>query len=57
MITTELILEIRYMLRSLEVALDGSALMLGVNVSVVLITTVPSNIAKKIKVKVATRET
>jgi hypothetical protein len=57
MITTELILEIRYMLRSLEVALDGSALMLGVNVSVVLITTVPSNIAKKIKVKVAMRET
>jgi hypothetical protein len=38
-ISTELILEIRYMLRSLGVALDGPALMLGDNMSVVLNTT------------------
>jgi hypothetical protein len=44
---TELILEIRCMLRSLGVALDGPALMLGHNMSVVLSTTVPSNILKK----------
>jgi hypothetical protein len=30
-IATELILEIRYMIRSLGVSLDGSALMLGDN--------------------------
>jgi hypothetical protein len=35
-VATELILEIRYMLRSLGVALDGTALMLGNNMSVVL---------------------
>jgi hypothetical protein len=46
-ISTELILEIRYMLRSLGVALDGPALMLGDNMSVVLNTTVPSSISKK----------
>jgi hypothetical protein len=37
----ELIHEVRYMLRSLGVALDGPELMLGDNMSVVLNTTVP----------------
>jgi hypothetical protein len=46
-IATELILVIRYMLRSLGVALDGPALMLGDNMSVVLNTTVPSSVLKK----------
>jgi hypothetical protein len=46
-VATELILEIRYMLRSLVVALDGPALMLGDNMSVVLNTTVPSSVLKK----------
>jgi hypothetical protein len=46
-ISTELILEVRYMLQSLGVALDGPALMLGDNMSVVLNTTVPSNFLKK----------
>jgi hypothetical protein len=36
MVATELILEVRYMLRSLGVALDGPALMSGDNMSVVL---------------------
>jgi hypothetical protein len=42
-----LILEIRYILRSLGVALDGPALMLHDNMSVVLNTTVPSSVLKK----------
>jgi hypothetical protein len=46
-IATVLILEIRYMLRSLRVALDGPALMLGDNISVVFNTTVPSSVLKK----------
>jgi hypothetical protein len=46
-VATELILEIRYMLRSLGVSLDGPALMLGDNMSVVLNTTVPSSVLKK----------
>jgi hypothetical protein len=46
-IATELILEIRYMLRSLGVALDGPALMLGDKMSIVLNTTVPSSVLKK----------
>jgi hypothetical protein len=46
-IATELILEVRYMLWSLGVALDGPALMLGDNMSVVLNTTVPSSVLKK----------
>jgi hypothetical protein len=46
-VATELILEIRYMLRSLEVALNGPVLMLGDNMSVVLNTTVPSSLLKK----------
>jgi hypothetical protein len=46
-VATELILEIRYMLRSLGVALDGSSLMLGDDMSVVLNTTVSSSVLKK----------
>jgi hypothetical protein len=46
-VATELILEVGYMLRSLGVALDGPALMLGDNMSVVLKTTVPSSVLKK----------
>jgi hypothetical protein len=45
-IATELIVEIRYMLWSLGVALDGPALMLGDSISVFLNTTVPSNVLK-----------
>jgi hypothetical protein len=41
-VATELILEVRYMLRSLGVAWDGPALILGDNMSVVLSSTVPS---------------
>jgi hypothetical protein len=48
-IATELILEVRNMHRSLGVALDGPALMLGDNMSVVLNTTFPSSILKKKK--------
>jgi hypothetical protein len=39
-VATDLILEVRYMIRSLRVALDGPALMLGDNMSVFLNTTV-----------------
>ena len=46
-IATELILELRYSLRMLGVPLDGPALMLGDNMSVVLNTTVPSSVLKK----------
>jgi hypothetical protein len=46
-VATELILEVRYMHWSLEVALDGPALMLGDKMSVVLNTTVPSSVLKK----------
>ena len=49
-IATELIMELRYTLRMLGVPLDGPALMLGDNtsvVSVVLNTTVPSSVLKK----------
>jgi hypothetical protein len=46
-IAMELILEIRYMLRSLRLALDGPRLMLGYNMSVVLNTSVPSSVLKK----------
>ena len=44
---TELIMEMRYTLRSLGVPLDGPALMLRNNHSVVLNTTVPSSTLKK----------
>jgi hypothetical protein len=46
-LATELILEVRYMLCSLGVAFNEPALMLGDNMSVVLNTTVPSNVLKK----------
>jgi hypothetical protein len=46
-VATELILKVRYMLWSLGVALNGPALMLGDNMSVVLNTTVPSSVLKK----------
>jgi hypothetical protein len=46
-IATQLILEVRYMLWSLGVALDGAASMLGDNMSVVLNNTVPSSDVKK----------
>jgi hypothetical protein len=46
-IATELILEVRYMLWSLGVLLNGSELMLRDNMSVVLNTTVPSSVLKK----------
>jgi hypothetical protein len=46
-ITTELILEVRLILRSLGVALDGPVLMLGNNISVVLNTRFPSSVLKK----------
>jgi hypothetical protein len=46
-VATELIVEVRYMLRSLGVALDGPALMLGDYMSVVLNTRVPSIVLNK----------
>jgi hypothetical protein len=46
-VATELILEVRYMLWYLGVALDGTALMLSDNMSVVLNTSVPSSVLKK----------
>ena len=46
-IATELILEVRFMLRSLGVDLDGPTLMLGDKMSVVLNASVPSSVLKK----------
>jgi hypothetical protein len=46
-ISTELIPEVRYMLRSLGVVLDGPELMVGDNMSAVVNTTVPSSVLKK----------
>jgi len=46
-IATELTMELRYTLRMLGVPIDGPALMLGDNMSVVLNTTVPSSVLKK----------
>jgi hypothetical protein len=46
-IATELIVEIRFMLRSLGFDLEGPALMLGDNLSVDLNTSVPSSVLKK----------
>jgi hypothetical protein len=46
-VATELILEVRFMLRSLGVALDGPALIIGDNMSVVLNTTALSSVLKK----------
>jgi hypothetical protein len=46
-IATELVLEVRYMLWSLGVALDGPELIMKDNMSVVLNSTVPSSVLKK----------
>jgi hypothetical protein len=46
-IATELILEVRFILRSLGVMLDGRTLMLGDNMSLVSNTSVPSRDLKK----------
>ena len=46
-IATELIMELRYTLRMMGVPIDGPALMLGDNMSVVLNTSVPSSVLKK----------
>ena len=43
----ELIMEMRYQLRMLGVDLEGPAMLLGDNMSVVLNTTVPSSVLKK----------
>jgi hypothetical protein len=46
-VAMELILEVRYMLWLLGVALDGPEMMLGDNISVVLNPTVSSTVLKK----------
>ena len=46
-IATEMILELRYMLRMIGVPIDGPAALLGDNMSVVINTTVPSSVLKK----------
>ena len=46
-IATELIMELRYNLRMMGVPIEGPALLLGDNMSVVLNTTVPSSVLKK----------
>ena len=46
-IAVELILEIRYTLRMLGVPIEGPAMMVGENLSVILNTTVPSSQLKK----------
>ena len=46
-VATELIMEMRYNLRMIGVPLDGPAMLLGDNTSVVLNTTVPSSVLKK----------
>jgi hypothetical protein len=46
-IATELILEVRFMLRSLGVDLDGPTLIMGDKMTVVLNTSVPSSVVKK----------
>ena len=46
-LASELIMEVRYTLRMMGVALDGPAMLLGDNMSVVLNTTVPSSVLKK----------
>jgi len=46
-IACELVLETRYCLRMLGVPLDGPALMLGDNLSIVTSTTIPSSMLKK----------
>ena len=44
---TELVIEVRYQLRMMGVPLDGPALLLGDNKSVMLNTSVPSSVLKK----------
>ena len=46
-VATELIMEIWFMLRSIGVIIDAPALLLGDNMSVVLDTSVLSNVLKK----------
>jgi hypothetical protein len=46
-VTTEIILETQYVLRSLGVQIDGPALMLGDNISVILNTSIPSRVLQK----------
>jgi len=46
-IASELILEIRYKLRMLGVPIEGPAMLLGDNLSVILSTTIPSSVLKK----------
>jgi hypothetical protein len=46
-IAAELIIEIYFMLRSLDVELEGPTLMIGDNMFVVLNTSVPSSVLKK----------
>ena len=46
-VATELIIEVRCMLRDLGVPIDGPTVMFGDDMSVVLNTTVPSSILKK----------
>ncbi len=46
-IASELVLETRYKLRMLGVPVDGPAMLLGDNLSVILSTTIPSSVLKK----------
>ena len=46
-VATNLIIETRYMLHTIGARIDGPALMLGDNMSVVLNTSVPSSVLKK----------
>ena len=45
-IATKLIMEVRYAMRILGVPIDGPAMMLGYNISVVLNTSIPSSVLK-----------
>ena len=53
----DLAMEIRYILRMLGVKIDGSALMLGDNKSVVINTTIPSSVLKKKHCAIAYHQT
>ena len=46
-VASELIMEVRYNLRMMGVPIDGPAMLLGDNMSVVLNTTLPSSVLKK----------
>ena len=56
-IAVDLAMEVRYTLRMLGVRIDGSALLLGDNKSVVLNTTVPSSVLKKKHCAIAYHQT